>query len=276
MSDKSSENHYIADTESETDAEAEPDLTQTETSVWWDIENCEVPKGCDAVMIAHNIRSVLLERNHNGSVNISAYGDTNRIPYSTQQALSSTGVSLNHVPPGAKDGSDKKILVDMMLWAMDNPAPANLMLISGDKDFSYALHKLGMKRYNILLARPEKASSLPLVAAADTVWLWTSIAFGHHHHPSVLVCEIEKQRMSVCELCNVYCAQQYLAAHLSGREHRTKAKIVVRQRPYASKSAWCGACNMKFRSKCRYENHIKGRRHQDQTEHSRKHSYWST
>lgn len=76
-----------------------------------------------------------------------------------------------------KDASDKKILVDMLLWAIDNAAPANFMLISGDRDFSNALHQLRMRRYNILLAQPPQAS-VPLVAAAKNVWLWTSLASG--------------------------------------------------------------------------------------------------
>ena len=78
---------------------------------------------------------------------------------------------------GVKDASDKKILVDMLLWAVDNPAPANIMLISGDRDFSNALHQLSMRRYTILLAQPPRASA-PLVAAAKNVWLWTSLASG--------------------------------------------------------------------------------------------------
>jgi hypothetical protein len=78
---------------------------------------------------------------------------------------------------GVKDASDKKILVDMLFWAVDNPAPANFMLISGDRDFSNALHQLRMRRYNILLAQPQKASA-PLVAAAKSVWLWTSLSAG--------------------------------------------------------------------------------------------------
>jgi hypothetical protein len=78
---------------------------------------------------------------------------------------------------GVKDASDKKILVDMLLWAVDNPAPANFMLISGDRDFSNALHQLRMRRYNILLAQPPKAS-VPLMAAAKTLWLWTSLSAG--------------------------------------------------------------------------------------------------
>ncbi|PKI35570.1 uncharacterized protein LOC116196201 isoform X1 [Punica granatum] len=156
---------------------AEAQYSSAKTSVWWDIENCQVPMGCDPHAIARNISSALVKMNYCGPVSISAYGDTNRIPNSVQKALSSTGIALNHVPAGVKDASDKKILVDMLFWAVDNPAPANYLLISGDRDFSNALHQLRMRRYNILLAQPLKVSA-PLVAAAKSVWLWTSLSAG--------------------------------------------------------------------------------------------------
>ncbi|EOA12462.1 hypothetical protein CARUB_v10025798mg [Capsella rubella] len=156
---------------------AEADYVKVKTSVWWDIENCEVPKGWDAHAIAQNVRLALWNMNYCGPISISAYGDTNLIPHAVQQALSSTGVGLNHVPAGVKDASDKKILVDMLFWAVDNAAPANFMLISGDRDFSNALHQLRMRTYNILLAQPPQASA-PLVAAAKNVWLWTTLASG--------------------------------------------------------------------------------------------------
>ncbi|XP_044502516.1 uncharacterized protein LOC123223417 isoform X2 [Mangifera indica] len=156
---------------------AEPQYVTAKTSVWWDIENCQVPKNCDPHAIAQNISSALVKMNYCGPVSISAYGDTNRIPASVQHALSSTGIALNHVPAGVKDASDKKILVDMLFWAVDNPAPSNYLLISGDRDFSNALHQLRMRRYNILLAQPQKASA-PLIAAAKSVWLWTSLSAG--------------------------------------------------------------------------------------------------
>ena len=73
---------------------------EAKTSVWWDIENCQVPKGCDPHMIAQNIRSGLAEMEYKGAVAIWAYGDTGNIPAAIQKALSSTGVSLNHVPAG--------------------------------------------------------------------------------------------------------------------------------------------------------------------------------
>ncbi|TMW85505.1 hypothetical protein EJD97_023044 [Solanum chilense] len=156
---------------------AKPQYQAAKTSVWWDIENCQVPRGCDAHAIAQNINAALMKMNYNGPVAISAYGDTNRIPSYIQRALSSTGISLNHVPAGAKDASDKKILVDMLFWAVDNPAPANYLLISGDRDFSNAIHQLRMRRYNILLAQPFKASPA-LAAAATNVWQWISLAAG--------------------------------------------------------------------------------------------------
>ncbi|KAM2257124.1 hypothetical protein ACFXTI_047405 [Malus domestica] len=156
---------------------AEAQYVNAKTSVWWDIENCQVPKGCDAHAIAQNISSALVNMNYCGPVSISAYGDTNGIPTSVQHSLSSTGIGLNHVPAGVKDASDKKILVDMLFWAVDNSAPANYLLISGDRDFSNALHQLRMRRYNILLAQPQKASA-PLIAAAKSVWLWTSLSAG--------------------------------------------------------------------------------------------------
>lgn len=65
----------------------------------------------------------------------------------------------------------------MLFWAVDNPAPANYLLISGDRDFSNALHQLRMRRYNILLAQPQRAS-VPLIAAAKSVWLWTNLVVG--------------------------------------------------------------------------------------------------
>lgn len=156
---------------------AEPQYVSAKTSVWWDIENCPVPMGCDPHAIAQNISSALFKMNYSGAVTISAYGDTHRIPSYVQQALNSTGIALNHVPAGMKDASDKKILVGMLLWAVDNPAPANYLLISGDREFSDALHQLRMRRYNILLAQPEQASPA-LVAAAKSVWLWTSLLVG--------------------------------------------------------------------------------------------------
>lgn len=81
---------------------AESQYVKAKTSVWWDIENCQVPRNCEPFSIAQNISSALAAMNYKGAVTISAYGDTSRINSAAQQALSSTGISLNHVPAGKK------------------------------------------------------------------------------------------------------------------------------------------------------------------------------
>uniref|UniRef100_A0A0A9DGG1 NYN domain-containing protein n=1 Tax=Arundo donax TaxID=35708 RepID=A0A0A9DGG1_ARUDO len=90
------------------------------------------------------------------------------------------------------------MLVDMLFWAFDNPPPGNYLIISGDPDLSDLLHRLGMKRYDILLVRPANASSQPLAAAAKRVWLWESLAAGEGLLPeapatsSVLGCKLNE------------------------------------------------------------------------------------
>ncbi|WVZ57052.1 hypothetical protein U9M48_007493 [Paspalum notatum var. saurae] len=176
-------------------AAAEP--TTAKTSVWWDIDKCAVPRGrCDPHRIAHNLIAALAAAGYVGPVSIAAYGDAARVPLPVLAALSATGICLNHVPAGSKDTSEKRMLVDMLFWAFDNPPPGNYLLISGDQDLSDLLHRLRMKRYDVLLVRPPNASSLALAAAAKKVWLWESLTAGELLLPeppparSVLGCKL--------------------------------------------------------------------------------------
>lgn len=79
------------------------------------------------------------------------------------------------------------ILVDLMLWTIDHPPPAHVLLISGDGDFANVLHKLKMKNYNILLAcLAGQAVSPGLLAAASSVWKWSSLVRGEGLQESVV------------------------------------------------------------------------------------------
>ncbi|MCI23606.1 limkain-b1 [Trifolium medium] len=78
-------------------------FSSAKISVWWDIENCQVPRNFNPNTIAKNITSALFNSNFHGPLSISAYCDTTGLPFHVQQALSSTGVSLYHVPAGMYD-----------------------------------------------------------------------------------------------------------------------------------------------------------------------------
>ncbi|CAN6234380.1 unnamed protein product [Urochloa humidicola] len=171
--------------------------TTAKTSVWWDIDKCAVPRGrCDPHRIAHNLVTVLAAAGYAGPVSIAVYGDAARVPPPVLAALSATGICINHVPAGSKDTIEKRMLVDMLFWAFDNPPPGNYLLISGDQDLSDLLHRLRMKRYDILLVRPPNASSQAVAAAANKTWLWESFTAGEVLLPepppatSVLGCKL--------------------------------------------------------------------------------------
>ncbi|XP_024534961.1 uncharacterized protein LOC9657426 isoform X3 [Selaginella moellendorffii] len=149
--------------------------------VWWDFENCNVPYGIDAHRVGLNIVSGLRSSGFKGPVSISGYGDMLQLSRCVQESLSATGIRLHHVPSGGKESesSDRALLMDLILWTIENPPPAHLFLISGDRDFSTALHKLRMRNYNVLLACPAGAYISPsLLGAASRVWYWNSLVRG--------------------------------------------------------------------------------------------------
>ncbi|XVE86606.1 hypothetical protein DITRI_Ditri18aG0047500 [Diplodiscus trichospermus] len=148
-------------------------------SVWWDFENCSPPSGVNVFKIAHMITSALRANGIKGPVQITAFGDIFQLSRANQEALTSTGVNLAHIPKGGKNSADRSLLVDLMYWTSQNPPPAHLFLISGDRDFSSILHRLRMNNYNVLLASPESAPSV-LCSAASIMWNWNALLRGEN------------------------------------------------------------------------------------------------
>jgi hypothetical protein len=87
--------------------------------------------------------------------------------------LQSSGVSLTDCPHnGRKDASDKMIIVDLLAFAIDHPPPATIVLISGDKDFVYALSTLRNRRYKIILIVPNRGAHIILKSQANAILEW--------------------------------------------------------------------------------------------------------
>lgn len=80
---------------------------------------------------------------------------------------------------GGKNSADRSLLVDLMYWISQNPPPAHLFLISGDRDFASTLHRLRMNNYNILLASTDNAPAV-LCSAASIMWQWNSLVKGEN------------------------------------------------------------------------------------------------
>ncbi|KAF9666032.1 hypothetical protein SADUNF_Sadunf16G0186700 [Salix dunnii] len=155
------------------------DSKNVRVSVWWDIENCSVPSGVNVFRVAQAITTALRGNGIKGPVQITAFGDVLQLSRANQEALSSTGINLAHIPNGGKNNADRSLLVDLMCWVSQNPPPAHLFLISGDRDFASVLHRLRMNNYNILLAAKDTAPSA-LCSAASIMWQWDSLVKGEN------------------------------------------------------------------------------------------------
>lgn len=69
-------------------------------SVWWDFENCNLPAGVNVFKIAHTITAAVRTSGIKGPVTITAFGDVLQLSRANQEALSSTGINLTHIPNG--------------------------------------------------------------------------------------------------------------------------------------------------------------------------------
>lgn len=147
--------------------------------MWWDFENCNIPAGANVFKVAQSITAAIRVNGIKGPIQITAFGDVLQLSRSNQEALSSTGINLTHIPRGGKNSADRSLLIDLMYWVSQNPPPAHLFVISGDRDFATILHRLRMNNYNILLASPESAPSV-LCSAASIMWQWNALVRGEN------------------------------------------------------------------------------------------------
>ena len=59
----------------------------------------------------------------------------------------------------------------MMAYAIDHPAPGTIVLISGDRDFAYAISTLRLRRYRVIVVAPPQ-THLSLLSLASLAYAW--------------------------------------------------------------------------------------------------------
>ncbi|KAJ7632419.1 NYN domain-containing protein [Roridomyces roridus] len=151
-------------------------MQSNNVAVFWDYENCHSASQTSGYEVVNGIRTVALKF---GSVKyFKAYmempdSDTPR-SLSLRSELQSSGVSLTDCPHnGRKNVADQMIIVDMMAYAMDHPAPATLILISGDRDFAYAVAILRLRGYEVVLI--SLAAHISLKSQASVCLDWNAL-----------------------------------------------------------------------------------------------------
>jgi uncharacterized LabA/DUF88 family protein len=64
-----------------------------------------------------------------------------------------------------------------MAYAIDNPAPTAIILISGDRDFAYATSVLRHRQYQVILIAPP-GTHVSLKSQASVILDWTTDVLG--------------------------------------------------------------------------------------------------
>ncbi|PWA59139.1 SPX domain-containing membrane protein [Artemisia annua] len=79
-----------------------------------------------------------------------------------------------------QEAADKSIILDMFQFALDEPPPVYILLISKDKDYGHALTALSHMSYTVLVALEDNVSPLvPKTYQYYTVCSWNNLATGH-------------------------------------------------------------------------------------------------
>ncbi|KZS95379.1 hypothetical protein SISNIDRAFT_464423 [Sistotremastrum niveocremeum HHB9708] len=151
---------------------AYPSTNNRTAAVFWDLENCRPALGSSGADIVRRVRDAT-ERF--GSISVfraySELSDVSVKAMNLRSELQRSGVALVDCPHnGTKEVADNMLIVDMLFHAMDNPS-STIILISGDRDFAYAMSVLRHRRYDIVLIAPDSAHG-SLIEQASHILKW--------------------------------------------------------------------------------------------------------
>jgi hypothetical protein len=87
----------------------EEESRKVRVSVWWDFENCNLPVNTNVFRVSHNITAAIRACGIKGPVQITAFGDVLQLSRANQEALSSTGIDLTHIPRDIVGTAEKNV-----------------------------------------------------------------------------------------------------------------------------------------------------------------------
>lgn len=150
------------------------ELCRNPVLVIWDYENCHVPKGMSGLAVLKQFK--LLFSRFGKIIAIQAYCSVASVPLPLREELQLGGVTMIDVSAERKrkEMADKMVLTAMFVFALDNPPPSTIILISGDVDYSAAVSVLQLRGYKIIIVPPQNASR-KLLTIADEVLHWSSV-----------------------------------------------------------------------------------------------------
>lgn len=134
--------------------------------VFWDIENCHVPKGKSALHFVSKIRNQFFVGHTEAE--FMCVCDTKKEFPDTIQELQDAQVTIAHINAISKNAADEKLKQHMRRFAAVHSHPASILLISGDVNFAPDLSDLRHRHnFQVILIHPNHVPAALLACANE-------------------------------------------------------------------------------------------------------------
>jgi len=146
------------------------DGPQPPVAVFWDLHRAG-PRASGAALegFARAIAGCAAEYGAVGGFR--AYRDLRLVSAEARAGLEAAGVTVVDEPE-----PPSKLLVDVMMFAMDEQPPAALVVVSAEEGLANGLNKLSQRGYRVVLIRPPRAAlSAALQGTAEAVLEWREV-----------------------------------------------------------------------------------------------------
>eukprot|EP00698_Gefionella_okellyi_P004392 TRINITY_DN14055_c0_g1_i1.p1 TRINITY_DN14055_c0_g1~~TRINITY_DN14055_c0_g1_i1.p1 ORF type:complete len:312 (-),score=45.50 TRINITY_DN14055_c0_g1_i1:20-913(-) len=143
----------------------------------WDFENCAPPRELEVRVAVQRIRATMWRPPAKLSMVVVCNVDL--LSPQQREQLQDAAISLLDAKTvkQAKNVSDNMMIVEMYCFALDNPPPASILLISGDGDFLRPLARLHSRGYNVTMCMRQEHMTLRVRGSIEKLLVWEYVLF---------------------------------------------------------------------------------------------------
>ncbi|XP_025836484.1 meiosis regulator and mRNA stability factor 1 isoform X1 [Agrilus planipennis] len=165
--------------------------------VFWDIENCQVPKNKSASSVVQRIRELFFSNYREAEFIVVC--DVKKESSQIVQELNDSQVNLIHVSSTSKNAADEKLRQSLRRFAEIYRAPAAVALISSDVNFAADLSDLRYrKKMHVILIHNTNVADALILCANETYSF--SVITGNLPEHKTKICPVQPVDLFVTNL----------------------------------------------------------------------------
>ncbi|KAL8579349.1 hypothetical protein ACOMHN_026714 [Nucella lapillus] len=149
------------------------DETRKAIGLFWDIENCQVPRSVSALSVVQHLRKLFFEGLREAE--FMCVCDINKESKHIIEELNNGQVNVVHISATAKNAADDKIRQSLRRFADTHPPETKVVLISGDVNFATELSDLRHRKHMYIILVHGKQVHEALVSCAHEHYVYDDL-----------------------------------------------------------------------------------------------------